>query len=146
MHVCLWCGAAVRSTASVAARCGRRSAFFAPILATYISTAAKSFDEAKAILPDLVRAVAHEWRPVMNLSELGGGFDLVIAGWSETLGPASYFFCDHHRHGVPPWTTVDLGPISLLPQTEDMKVDLAREFPNGALPDHLDPVKDGLRT
>ena len=124
----------------------RGSAYFAPLLAQHASAAAHSFDHLKSIMPALALELAGRFAPLMRMSELGSQFDLVVAGWSETSGPSSYFLCDHHQHGpsVEPWKPVDLGPISLLPQTAAMKVDLDHEFPNGADPDQFDSVKDGM--
>lgn len=127
-----------------AAIAARGSPIFGPAFALHAAIDAISFDHLICIASEIA---AKAMLDVKGAGQIAAGleFDLVIAGWSELKGPSSYFMCNHDLHGTARMATVELGEISLLPQTEAMKADLTREFPQGRRADDFDPIVDGLR-
>jgi hypothetical protein len=130
-----------------AAMAWRGSPLLAPIFAVHASVKATSFDHLRSIARNTAITALSETQDAIKA--LGGDveFDMAIAGWSETSGPSSYFLCNHGRHGggVSAWEVIDLGPVSLAPTSDAINAELAGAYPNGANPDQLDPVIDGLR-
>lgn len=126
---------------------GRGSPYFSIFIANYVSIAASCFDDINNILPEMAQTAAAEFKSMLERSAFGAVLDLFVVGWSEKNGPTGYFLCNHRGHGdvAMPWEVTELGGINLAPVSEPISADLKQGWPNGALPDDLDPVKDGLR-
>ena len=127
----------------------RGSAHFAPLFAMHAPAhGAESFDGLRDRIASIARQVSSDFAFLLQRSSQGSQLDLVVAGWSESLdAPACYFICNHALHGAasPPWEVIEIGPISLLPQTAAMVADLTGEYPNGLDHEAANPVADGLR-
>jgi hypothetical protein len=120
----------------------RGSYLAAPAILLRIGAKALSFD-------DLKKQISSGLNDECDRAELlaaCGSFDLVVAGWSDSVGPHSYFMCNHLLHGgIEPWRVVDLNGVSLLPLSPAMRTEFDDAFPPGTNPHALDPIRDGLR-
>jgi hypothetical protein len=118
---------------------------FPPIMADYLGGIAHSYDEFKDRMLDAVTTYYNELRWLWNFCQQGPDFDLVVAGWSESIGPDSYLISSHEKYGTPLWTIVPLGDVSLMPGDPEILERFHAAFPAGTTPDDIDPDRDGVR-
>jgi hypothetical protein len=96
-----------------------------------ISVGATSYDDLRSrvakILKDYLGPVAPAWEKQLGQDALK--FEVVVAGWSESRGPAAFVMATsdlNDAHGLPAWTPVDVPGAYFSPSNEQLSADFAR--------------------
>lgn len=113
----------------------------APLLmADFLNTAGRSYDEMKANAVTMVREL-FEVYPNILAGPFGQDAEFVIAGWSDVSGPDAFVLS--RVDGV--WISRDTGPVMMAPGDAAIQQAALAAMPEGvASADDMDPARDGL--
>jgi hypothetical protein len=127
-----------------------------PVLADLFSSCgASTYDELKkAALAVMEAAMSSRLYEDVVSGASGNPIELVIAGWSETVGPDAFVIqasaagnepIDRFLSENKPWILKDTGAAMMAPSDDAIqKAALAAMPPTNTCADDMDPVRDGL--
>ena len=90
-----------------------------------ISAGARSYDDLRARIVDLVRATFEPVAPIWQ-SKYGPDIldcEIIVAGWSESRGPAGFILATsdtNAAYGFPAWTVVDIPAAFFSPDNGEL--------------------------
>jgi|HubBroStandDraft_4_1064222.scaffolds.fasta_scaffold04499_4 hypothetical protein len=111
----------------------------ASVIVDAISSGAHSCDDLSTRIVEILRATIDPIRPIWE-AKFGRSVlqaDVIVAGWSETIGPHAYIVAtgNHHGDDMPAWTVLPIGGTFLTPTNTQLATDFSNlqlEFDDNA--------------
>jgi hypothetical protein len=122
---------------------GRGPALMVPLFGQMLGGAARTYDELRKRALPAVRRYFAEQQEIWTRCASGTGFDLVIAGWSETIGPHAFAISNRAESEQDPWWLIEIAADLTAPSTPEIFAAIKRLIA-GRHADEIDPEVDGL--